>query len=94
MLGKPIGITLMTYLTTKLKITSIPAGVKWSDIFCVTILAGIGFTMSIFVTKLAYINKNFIETAKFSIIIASILSGIIGYTILSVLNITKSTNKK
>jgi NhaA family Na+:H+ antiporter len=92
LLGKPIGITLMTYLTTKLKITSIPAGIYWGDIFCVNILAGIGFTMSIFVTKLAYIDKNFIETAKFSIIIASCLSGIIGYLILYSLNIGKRTS--
>jgi len=88
LLGKPLGITLMTYITTKLKITSIPKGVKWFDIFCVNILAGIGFTMSIFVTKLAYTDKMMIETAKISIIIASFLSGIIGYLILYSLNIT------
>jgi NhaA family Na+:H+ antiporter len=87
--GKPLGITLMTFITTKLKITNIPKGVKWFDIFSVNILAGIGFTMSIFVTKLAYTDKHFIETAKFSIIIASFLSGIIGYLVLSMLNINK-----
>ena len=88
MLGKPVGITLMTYITTKLKITSIPVGVKWKDIFCVNILAGIGFTMSIFVTKLAYTDKDFIETAKLSIIIASLLSGLIGYIVLYYMNIS------
>jgi NhaA family Na+:H+ antiporter len=87
--GKPVGITLMSFITTKLKITNIPEGVSWSDVFCVNILAGIGFTMSIFVTKLAYTDKVMIETAKFSIIIASFLSGIIGYIILSSLNIGK-----
>ncbi len=88
MLGKPIGITLLTFITTKLKITAIPVGVKWKDIFCVNILAGIGFTMSIFVTKLAYTDKNFIETAKLAIIIASLLSGLIGYIVLYYLNIS------
>jgi Na+:H+ antiporter, NhaA family len=88
-LGKPIGITLMAWITTKLKITNIPVGVRWFDIFCVNILAGIGFTMSIFVTKLAYTDKTLIETAKFSIIIASFLSGIIGYVILYSININK-----
>jgi NhaA family Na+:H+ antiporter len=89
LLGKPLGITLMTFITTKLKITNIPAGIKWFDIFCVNILAGIGFTMSIFVTKLAYTDKSFIETAKLSIIIASVLSGLIGYVVLYGLNINK-----
>ncbi len=78
MLGKPIGITLTIWITQKLKITQIP-DVSWMQVFTVTILAGIGFTMSIFVTKLAFDNKTFIETAKFSIIIASVLSGILGY---------------
>ncbi|HVD96603.1 MAG TPA: Na+/H+ antiporter NhaA [Cytophagaceae bacterium] len=82
LLGKPIGITLFTFITSKLKITNIPAGVKWSHLFSVNILAGIGFTMSIFVTKLAYTDKTLIETAKFSIIIASFLAGFIGYLVL------------
>lgn len=90
LLGKPIGITLMTFITTKLKITTIPKGVRWFDIFCVNILAGIGFTMSIFVTKLAYTDKYFIETAKISIILASILSGMIGYFIICISNKTKN----
>jgi NhaA family Na+:H+ antiporter len=91
LIGKPIGITLLTFVTTKLKITSIPDGIKWRDVFCVTILAGIGFTMSIFVAKLAYTDKSMIETAKFSIIIASFLSGLIGYTVLCFSNITKNS---
>jgi len=82
LLGKPIGITLFTFITSKLKITNIPSGVKWSHLFSVNILAGIGFTMSIFVTKLAYTDKTLIETAKFSIIIASFLAGFIGYLVL------------
>jgi len=89
LLGKPLGITLMTFITTKLKITGIPKGVRWIDIFCVNILAGIGFTMSIFVTKLAYTDKTFIETAKFSIIVASFASGIVGYLVLYFMNISK-----
>jgi NhaA family Na+:H+ antiporter len=93
LIGKPLGITLMTFITTKLKITSIPKGIKWMDIFCVNILAGIGFTMSIFVTKLAYTDKSFIETAKFSIIIASFLSGILGYMVLYFMNINKDTQE-
>jgi NhaA family Na+:H+ antiporter len=90
LIGKPLGITLMTFITTKLKITHVPKGIKWRDIFCVNILAGIGFTMSIFVTKLAYTDKSFIETAKFSIIVASFLSGIIGYLVLNFMNINKN----
>ncbi|HSZ25236.1 MAG TPA: Na+/H+ antiporter NhaA, partial [Cytophagaceae bacterium] len=92
LLGKPLGITLMTFMTTKLKITSIPPNVRWIDIFCINILAGIGFTMSIFVTKLAYTDKNFIETAKFSIIVASLLSGLLGYLILYFMTSGKNKN--
>lgn len=94
LLGKPIGITLLAFITTKLNITHIPEGIRWFDIFCLNILAGIGFTMSIFVTKLAYTDKAMIETAKFSIIVASFLSGIIGYLVLYLLNINKRNPKE
>jgi len=78
-LGKSFGITLFTYLTSALGWTLLPENVKIKDLFRVNILAGIGFTMSIFVTNLAFQDKALIETAKFSIIIASFTAGILGY---------------
>jgi NhaA family Na+:H+ antiporter len=89
LIGKPLGITLITWITSKLKITQIPDGVSWLVIFCVNILAGIGFTMSIFVTNIAYSEEVFIQTAKISIIVASIVSGCLGYVILNVLSKAK-----
>jgi len=79
--GKSIGITLTTYLTSKIGWTKFPTGIKISDMFLVNILAGIGFTMSIFVTNLAFTDSLMIETAKFSIIITSFTAGILGYVL-------------
>ena len=81
--GKSIGITLTTFITCKLKITTMPTNVSWMDMYLVNILAGIGFTMSIFVTKLAFNNSDFIETSKFSIIVASFGAGIIGFLLIT-----------
>jgi len=81
--GKSVGITLTTFITCKLKITTMPSNVSWMDMYLVSILAGIGFTMSIFVTKLAFEDPEFIETAKFSIIVASFAAGIIGFSFIT-----------
>ncbi len=91
LLGKSIGITTLTYLTSKLKITSMPTGVKLYEMFLVNILAGIGFTMSIFVTNLAFHDPTMIDTAKFSIIISSFSAGLLGY-FLNSLNKNTATN--
>lgn len=80
--GKPIGVLIATWLLIKTKIAEFPDGSKWSQIIGVGFLAGIGFTMSIFITTLAFNDFNIIERAKFSILIASLLSGIIGFIIL------------
>jgi NhaA family Na+:H+ antiporter len=70
---------LFTYITSALGLTQLPEKVKTKDLFLINILAGIGFTMSIFVTNLAFQDKSLIETAKFSIIVASFSAGILGY---------------
>ncbi|HEX2786766.1 MAG TPA: Na+/H+ antiporter NhaA [Ignavibacteria bacterium] len=80
--GKPIGVLISTWLLIKTKIAQFPDGAKWSQIIGVGFLAGIGFTMSIFITTLAFTDFSIIERAKFSILIASLLSGIIGFIIL------------
>lgn len=82
MIGKSTGIWLTTYLAVKLKIAQIPDGIQWKQIYGMAWLAGIGFTMSMFVTGLAFTDKQYIETAKVAILLASTLSGIIGYIIL------------
>lgn len=80
-LGKSVGITAFTFLSSKMGLTKMPLGIHLSDMFLVSILAGIGFTMSIFVTNLAFVDSEMIATAKFSIIIASFAAGILGYVL-------------
>ncbi len=79
-LGKPIGIFLTTFIFVKLGICTLPASIGWKHIFGAGLLAGIGFTMSIFVTLLAFTKQPYIEDlAKVSIIVASTTSAILGW---------------
>lgn len=80
-IGKPIGIFLFTFLAEKLGIASRPTGVKWVEIFGAGALGGIGFTMSMFVTNLAFSGDHALiatDVAKISILIASLVAGICG----------------
>ena len=77
--GKPIGILLTSFICTKLKISSLPEGSSWSHIIGVGFLAGIGFTMSIFVSLLSYKDPLFVAEAKLSILLTSIIAGTVGY---------------
>lgn len=78
--GKPIGIFLLTFLAVSVGICKLPANLNWRSIFSVGLLGGIGFTMSIFITLLAFDNETIINHAKFSILISSLTAGIIGFT--------------
>lgn len=82
-IGKPVGITLILLLATKLNLCKLPKGLDWKTIFGVGFLAGIGFTMSIFITLLAFEDETTINNAKFVILISSLIAGIIGYLILN-----------
>ena len=87
--GKLIGIALMTFLGVKLKLTELPEDVNFKQILGVAFLGGVGFTMSIFITNLAFPdNIMLIDSAKAGILIGSIASGLTGYLIL------KLTGKK
>ena len=68
-----------TYLATALKVSRIPADLKWSHIFGVGLLGGIGFTMSIFITLLAFDEPFLIDSSKLSVMLASLTAGIIGF---------------
>ncbi|VAY87797.1 Na+/H+ antiporter NhaA type [hydrothermal vent metagenome] len=88
-LGKPIGIIGFTYLAHKLKIVKKPDNLGWDEIVAVGFLGGIGFTMSIFITQLAFTEQNMVDAVKLGIFFASFVAGIIG-----VLLILKSYNKR
>ncbi len=82
-LGKFIGVALFSYLGIKLKITELPSGVNFKQILGISAIAGVGFTMSIFIDNLAFYGELMsINSAKVGIIIGSVVSGLVGYLIL------------
>lgn len=89
-IGKPLGITLFTWLGTKLNITEKPEGVDWLSIVSVSCLAGIGFTMSIFVAEIAFeYSVMFSNISKISILIAAIISVVATCLLTTLINIYK-----
>lgn len=87
-LGKVIGISLFSFFAIKMKLSSLPDRSTWSHLIGVGFLAGIGFTMSIFIALLSFKGQHDLqEEAKFAILFASVLSGLIGYILLK--NIAK-----
>lgn len=88
--GKVIGITLASWLLVKLNVAKLPSGIAWRHIIGVGFIAGIGFTVSIFITELAFSdNQALVNTAKIGIFIASAASALMGYLILRT---TRSTS--
>ena len=82
-LGKGIGVTLMSYLGVKMKLATLPDGMSFRQVAGVAVLAGVGFTMSIFVANLAFTgNAMLIDSSKVGIILGSVVSGVVGYLIL------------
>ncbi|MEQ9876487.1 Na+/H+ antiporter NhaA [Pectobacterium aroidearum] len=81
LVGKPLGITLLSWLTIRLGYARLPAGVGFSQIVAVSVLCGIGFTMSIFITLLAFSggDAELITYAKLGILLASGLAALLGY---------------
>ncbi|HHT28959.1 MAG: Na+/H+ antiporter NhaA [Petrimonas mucosa] len=84
LIGKPVGISLGVYLMTKMRIIRSKSKPDWMLYVGVGILAGIGFTMSIFVSTLAFEDRSLQDTAKLAVLIASTLSMIIGYAWLKI----------
>lgn len=79
LIGKPLGIALSVFILIKARIIRMPNRPSWNVFIGVGMLAGIGFTMSIFVSMLAFEDKAMQDTAKLAVLIASILSMTIGY---------------
>jgi len=80
--GKFIGVLIFCWVAVKMKIAALPQGVRWKQIVGVALLAGIGFTMSLFITTLAFKDAQLITAAKLGIFTASIISGVVGYFVL------------
>jgi len=80
--GKPLGIFLLTFLAVSFGLCKLPDDLNWKSIAGVGFLGGIGFTMSIFITLLAFDNETVINNAKFVILISSLIAGLIGFVAL------------
>lgn len=78
LLGKPIGIISAFYLAVKSKISQWPGHTRWSHVIGLGCIAGIGFTMSIFITQLAFGNEALIQSSKLMILIASTIAAVLG----------------
>jgi NhaA family Na+:H+ antiporter len=81
--GKTVGVTVFTWVTTKTGITRLPDGVRWSQLVGVAALAGIGFTVSLFITGLAFQTAAIQAAAKIGILAASLLAGLLGAFLLA-----------
>ena len=82
--GKPIGIFLLTFLTVKIGWCQLPSGMNWKSVLGVGFLGGIGFTMSIFITLLSFDNPVIIKNTKLIILISSLIAGVIGILFLKI----------
>jgi len=82
LLGKPIGITLFTYVGMKTNLFNLPENVTIKDVFGLSLLCGIGFTMSLFINGLAFTDSVLIDSSKLGIFIGSMISAVAGYLIL------------
>ncbi len=81
-IGKPLGIWLFSFIGVGLGLCALPTGLKWKNIIGAGFLGGIGFTMSIFITLLAFDNADIVNNSKIAIIIASLIAGTIGFIVL------------
>jgi len=85
-LGKPIGIVALSWLSVKLKIATLPEHTTWTHVIGLGLLGGIGFTMSIFIALLSFNDVHYQNEAKFAILMASVVAGVSGFLVLHFYN--------
>lgn len=85
--GKPLGIFLFTFISLKTNIGALSGKVRWSEIFATGSSAGIGFTVSIFIAKLAFQEETLQSLAIFSVLVASVTSALISYLIFKLISL-------
>jgi len=82
LVGKPLGIGFFSWLAVKSRLADLPLNVGWSQLFSTSFLAGIGFTMALFIASAAFADPALLSIAKLSIILASLLAGLVGSVLL------------
>ena len=85
-IGKQIGITLSSWLAVKIGLAVLPPGISWRQIYGVSWLGGIGFTMSLFIASLAFGESALLTSAKLGVLTASLIAGITGWILLQSVN--------
>ena len=80
--GNTIGIMLLSFFAIKLKLADLPENVNYMQLFGVSLLGGLGFTMSLFISNLAFEDENLVTAAKMGVIIGSLIAGVLGYIVL------------
>ncbi|HHJ13162.1 MAG TPA: Na+/H+ antiporter NhaA [Gammaproteobacteria bacterium] len=82
-LGKQVGVFGFSWLAIRLRLATLPRGSSWPQLYGVSVLTGIGFTMSLFIVSLAFVDDTlFKQTDKLAILLASLASGVLGYAVL------------
>ncbi len=84
LLGKLAGIFLVSWLAIKLKLARLAEGINWGHLLGASLLGGIGFTMSIFITNLAFADAQVVTESKMSILLASVTAAVVGLAILKI----------
>ena len=87
LLGKPLGIFLFSWLAVRLKLGDLPRGISWQHIWGMGLVAGIGFTMSLFMTNLAFDSVELQTIGKVAVMAASAVAGIVGFFFLKFLSL-------
>ena len=78
-IGKPLGIMLLLFIGVKVKVISLPKGIQWKHIAATGFLAGIGFTMSIFITLLAFDSPGLVVSSKIAVLFSSLIAAVVGF---------------
>jgi len=78
--GKPVGVISVSWLMVRLGLCRLPADVSWRGVALIGLLAGIGFTMSIFIANLAFSDANLLAAAKLGVLLGSLVSAMLGLT--------------
>ena len=76
--GKPLGVVSVSWLMVRLGLCRLPPGVSWGGICLIGLLAGIGFTMSIFIAMLAFADENLLGAAKLGVLLGSLMAALLG----------------
>lgn len=89
--GKPLGITIFSLIAVKSRLSDLPQGVNFKQIFAMGVLGGIGFTMSIFIDNLAFPNSPYLEIGKATILLTSFTAALLGLVTLYIMTRQKTT---